>query len=192
MQAAARVDEERVLALASRTRQRPGGDLHGVALDPLLVDLGSRLRAHGQQLLDGGRPAGVAGGDRHRCRVLVAQVQRQLGRRRGLARPLQTRHQDHRGRARREAELGARASHQRGELLRDDLRDLLARRQAADHTGAQAALLQPCGELAHELEVDVRLEQGEANLAHRRIDVLLAERAAVAHARKRALQLLSE
>jgi len=54
----------------------------------------------------------------------------------------------------------------------------------------QAALLQLGGELAHDLEVDICLEQRQADLPHRRVDVLLGERAVLAHPVQRLLELL--
>ena len=47
-------------------------------------------------------------------------------------------------------------------------------------------------ELLDDLEVDVGLEQREADLAHRLVDVVLGQRAALADARERALELLRE
>ncbi len=183
MQAPGRVDDQHVLAVLARAIERPRGDLDGVAIGALLIDLRAGLAADLDELLDRRRAVHVAGGDSHRRGVLLAQVARQLGRSRRLARALQPRHQDHRRRFRREAQARRGAAHQLGQLLADDLDDLLSGVQAADHVGAHAALLQLGRELAHDLEVDVGLEQREADLAHRRIDVLLGQRAAVADIR---------
>ena len=68
------------------------------------------------------------------------------------------------------------------QLLVDDLDDLLARVELADHLGAEAALLDRGGELLDDLEVDVGLEQRQADLAHRGVDVLLGQRAVAADA----------
>ncbi len=84
------------------------------------------------------------------------------------------------------------ATHQVGELVVDDLHDLLAGVELADQLRAQAALLDLGGELLDDLEVDVRLEQGQADLAHRRVDVLLAQRAVLAQVAERGLELLGE
>ena len=65
-----------------------------------------------------------------------------------------------------------------GQLLVDDLHHLLAGIEALQHLGAEAALLQRLGEGFDDFEVDVGLEQGEADLAHRRVDVGLAQLAA--------------
>jgi hypothetical protein len=66
-------------------------------------------------------------------------------------------------------------AHQRRELLVDQLHDLLSGVQRLEHLGAERALLHRRGELLDHLEVDVRLEQREADLAHRLVDVVLGE-----------------
>ena len=62
---------------------------------------------------------------------------------------------------------------ERGELLVDDLDDLLAGGEALEDLGADGPLADPRDEVLDDLEVDVRLEQREADLAHRRVDVRL-------------------
>jgi hypothetical protein len=57
----------------------------------------------------------------------------------------------------------------------DDLDDLLAGREARRDLGAHRPLPHLGHEVAHDAEVDVRLEQREADLAHRLLDVLLAQ-----------------
>ena len=74
----------------------------------------------------------------------------------------------------------------------DDLHDLLARRQALEDVLAERALLDRRGEVAGDLEVDVGLEQREADLAHRLRDRLLVEAAAAAEAAERRLELVGE
>ena len=54
----------------------------------------------------------------------------------------------------------------------------------------KAALLDRVRELLDDLEVDVRLEQREADLAHRAVDVVLGQRAAAADAGEGLLELL--
>ena len=85
-----------------------------------------------------------------------------------------------------------RRAEQLGELLVDDLHDLLARRQAREHLLADGALAHGGDERLDDAEVDVGLEQREADLAHRAIDVLGAERAAGAQIAERCLQFVGE
>ena len=87
-----------------------------------------------------------------------------------------------------EGQLAAGAAHQPGQLLVDDLHHLLAGIEALQHLGTQAALLQRPGEGFDDLEVDVGLEQREADLAHRRIDVGLAQLAPRADVGERRLE----
>ena len=112
----------------------------------------------------------------------------ELGAGGGLAGALQAGHQDHGRAAGGEGELAPGPAHQPGQLLVDDLDHLLARVEALQHLGAEAALLQRRGEGFDDLEVDVRLEQREPDLAHRRIDVGLAQLAARANVGERRLQ----
>ena len=162
--------------------ERPGGDLHRIALGPLLIHRRARLRADLDELLDGRRAVDVAGRHARRSRsapragsaasfaVAVVlpdpcspAIRITVGGRGEKLRPADG------------------AAHQLGQLLGDDLHDLLAGVQPADDLGAEAALLQLRGELPDDLEVDVRLEQREADLAHRSVDVLLGQGAAAAH-----------
>ncbi len=109
-----------------------------------------------------------------------------------LARALQAGHQDHGGAVRSEGQVATGAAHQSGQLLVDDLHHLLARIEAFQHLGAEAALLQRLGEAFDDLEVDVGLEQGEADLAHRLGDVVLGQRPVGPDVGERRLQLLRE
>jgi hypothetical protein len=151
-----------------------------ISVGALLVDLGAGLRPDLHELLDRGGAVHVACGHRDARGVLLAQVAGELGRGGRLARALQTGHQDHRRRSRGEAQARRSAAHQLRQLLADDLHDLVAGVELADHLLAQAALLQLARELPHDLEVHVRLEQREPDLAHRAIHVLLRQRAALA------------
>ena len=94
----------------------------------------------------------------------------ELGRGRRLARSLEADEGDH-GRVAHEAEGPVARGQERGELLVDDLDDLLAGGEALEDLGAQRPLAHPRDEVLDHLEVDVRLEQGQADLAHRRIEV---------------------
>ena len=163
-----------------------------VLVGALLVDVRAGLGADLDQLLDGGGAVDVAGRQRDRRSVLLAQVAGELGGRRRLAGALQARHQHDGGRSGRERQLAGRAAHQLGQLVGDDLDDLLAGIQLADHVGAEGALLDRVGEALDDLEVDVGLEQRQADLAHRRGDVGLGQRAATADVGERGLELVGE
>ena len=190
VQAAGGVDDQDVLAVARRLVERPARDVDRVLVGPLLVDGRAGLAADLDELLDGGGPVDVARRDGHRGAVLLAQLLGELGRGGRLARALQAGHQDHGRRSRREGQARRGAAHQAGELLVDDLDDLLAGVELLGDVGAERALLDRRRELLDDLEVDVRLEQREPDLAQRGVDVVLGQRAALADTRQRALQLL--
>ena len=59
----------------------------------------------------------------------------------------------------------------------DDVDDLLGRVQRLVELGADAPLADPGDEVAHHREVDVGLEQREADLAQDFVDIVLAESA---------------
>jgi hypothetical protein len=112
----------------------------------------------------------------------------QLAGGRGLARSLQAGHQDHGRRAVGHRQLGAGLAHQLGQLLVDDLHHLLAGRQAVEHVRSHRPLLDAGDEILDDAEVDVGLEQREPDLAHRLVDVVLAQPALAAEAVERRAQ----
>ena len=91
-----------------------------------------------------------------------------------------------------EGELGVAAAHERGQLFVDDLHHLLPGREALQDLRPQSALLHVRDELAHDLEVDVGLEQRETDLAHGLVDIGLAQLAVAAQLAERALQPIGE
>ena len=139
------------------------------------------------ELLDGRRAGEVGGDERGRVAVL-AEEQRQLGGGRRLAGALETGEQDHGRWAAGERELGIAAAHERGQLLVDDAHDLLPGREALRHVRAERPLAHARDELLHDLEVDVRLEQREADLAHGAGDRVLVEPAPAADVVQRRLE----
>jgi hypothetical protein len=118
----------------------------------------------------------------------LAEEKRQLRGGRRLARALEAGEQDHRGRTGGECELRVAAAHERGQLLVDDAHDLLAGGEALRHVRAERPLADARDEVLHDLEVDVRLEQRKANLAHRAGDRILVEPAPATNVVKRGLE----
>ena len=128
------------------------------------------------ELVGGGGPVRVRG-DEQRLAAQLDDVLRELGGGRRLARALEADERDD-GRAADEAERPVARRQERGELLVDDLHDLLAGGQALEDLGADRTLAHAGDEVLDDLEVDVGLEQGEADLAHRGVDVGLGHAAA--------------
>jgi len=104
-----------------------GRSLHRV-LGVGAVDGDRDLLAKLFQLVDRSRALQV-GGHEARLLSLPAEVERELCRRRRLARPLKARHQDHGGRTP-EDELRVTGPHQLGQAVVNELDDLLSRIQA--------------------------------------------------------------
>ena len=69
----------------------------------------------------------------------------------------------------------------------NDLHDLLAGGETLRDLGTERALTHTRDEVLHHLEVDVGLEQGEPDLAHRARDRLLVQLPPLAEVAERAL-----
>ena len=122
--------------------------------------------------------------------MLLTQIAGELAGGGRLTRALQPRHQHHGRRTRRERQLAGGAAHQLGQLVGDDLDHLLAGVELADDVGPQRPLLDRRREALDDLEVDVGLEQREADLAHRGVDVVLGQGSPAADIGERDLELL--
>src|SRR5690606_793446 len=83
-------------------------------------------------------------------------------------------------------------THQRRELLVDDLDHLLGRGKALQHLLPDGPLAHPSEELPDDFEVDVRFEEGKAHLPQGRLDILFAELAPPSQLLKDRLQPLRE
>ena len=88
------------------------------------------------------------------------------------------------GGTRAELEPFAPLAEHRGELVVDDLDELLAGRDRPELRDADGLLLDALEELARQLEVDVGLEQDAAHLAQPFLDVGFGEDAAAAEPRE--------
>ena len=188
LQAARGVDDDGV-----ETRFARAGDAAPRRLDGVLrvgpEDRDLNLRAELLELVDRGGTLQV-GRDQPGLPALAAQVQRELGGGRRLARALQAGEQDDRELAEREARLAL--THQLRQLVVDDLHDLLAGSQALQHRLAERLLADAGDEVTDDGEVDVGFEQREPDLAHRTRDRLLVERSLLPEVAEGALQLVGE
>ncbi len=183
------VDDEHVAALGARPLHPVLGDVDRVGVGALVVYGHAELVTQSLDLIDGCRAIDVAG-DHGRALALRKQELRQLAAGGGLARALETHHHDHRGRARREGQLGGSRPHDGGQLFIDDLDELLDRGEALQDLRPQCPLLHPVDELLDHLVVDVGFEQGETYLAGRPLDVLLCELALALQAVQGTLQFV--
>ena len=189
MQAAGGVDDEHVAPESPGLGQPLARD----------VDRARRLAEHGHvdllaehpQLLDCGGPLQV-GADEQRMPALLLEPAGQLGRRGRLARPLQAGHQ-HDGRVlRRVGDLEVLAAEGVDQLVVDDLDDLLGRAQALGQVEPDGLLLDASDNPLDHAEVDVGLEEGEADLAQDLVDLLLAQPPPAAQALEDPLEPIGE
>src|SRR5438874_2513828 len=176
VQAARRVEDDRVRTVRGKPLDTVAHDADGIGT-VLAVHRHLDLAAKLLELVDRGGSLEVRRGER-RCPSFLAQPQCELGRGGGLAGALQAGEQDHRRRAPGEDQLRAACAHQLRQLLVHGLHDLLARRDALQDLLTERALTHLRDEVLDDLEVDVRLEQREPDLAHRARDRLLVEAAA--------------
>ena len=182
VQAAGGIDEHDVAAAMRRLGACVATDLDRIGAFRRRMHRHLDLGAESDQLLDGGGAVDVGRYQVGSAAALRLQVSGELRDGGRLAGSLQAdQHHDHGGR-RRQVELGGAVAHQVGELGADDLDEVLLRREAAEHLGAERLLAHPLGEVAHHLEVNVRLQQREANLAHGVLDVALGDLAVPAKA----------
>jgi hypothetical protein len=131
------VDDQHVAAEAPRLFEPATGGRHRVAG---LAEHGHvDLAAEGTQLLDGGGSLQV-GADHQRLAALTLEPTGQLGRVGRLTRTLQAGHQDDRRRTTGVGDLQRLAAEQGGQLVVDDLDDLLPRVERLAELGADRLL----------------------------------------------------
>ena len=159
------------------------------SLRSLGVDRDVDLRAELDQLVDRGRALQV-GGDERRASGRPSRAGARACRRRSSCPSPGARRAGSSSAAAARTRGASRRTQQLGQLVVDDLHDLLAGRQALPDVLAERALAHVRDELLDDVEVDVGLEQREAHLAHRAGDRLLVEDAAPAEVAERALELV--
>jgi hypothetical protein len=167
------VEDDHVADLAARGLHALTGDVRDGRADRRAVDRDVELLAEGLELI-GGRRAIRVRGDEERPAPLLDDVAGELGRARRLARALQADHGDD-GRAAAQVEDAVALAQELHELVVDDLDDLLAGGQRLQDVLPDGLLADAGHEVLDDLEVDVRLEQRQPDLAHGGIHVGLAD-----------------
>ena len=122
--------------------------------------------------------------------ALRLQAVGELGACGGLARTLQADEHDDAGGLLAQVERDVLPAQQLGELIDDDLHDVLPRRERIHDIGGQAALLRAAAKAFHHAEVDVCLEQRHADLLDARIYIGLGKVALRAEPVEDVLQFL--
>jgi hypothetical protein len=143
------------------------------------------------QLIARGRPIDVHR-DQLRTMTVLSQPACEFAGGRGFARALQADDHEDAGRIVGETQLRFMAAEDFDQFLIDDADDLLGRRERGEYFLAQDPLLHVFYQLFDDFEVDVGFEQGDADLAQRRIHVFGGEPAFAAQIFKDALQFFGQ
>src|SRR5687768_2770171 len=191
LEATGGVDENDAIARAARLVDAVSGDLHDVLMPALGVHGNVELLAERLELVDRGRPIDI-GGDESRLTAFGLELARQLGRRGRFPGALQADHHDDGRRHRAQLQTLASLAQHRGELVVDDLHQLLGGRYGLELRDADRLLLDALEELARQREVDVRLQEDATHLAEALLDVSLSENAASTKARKSGLEFFGK
>ena len=188
-QTAGGVDDEHVLAETPGLIETALGGVHRVGgiAEHRDVDLTTECA----QLLDGGGTLQV-GPDQKRMAALRCEPLGELGRVGRLARTLQTSHEHHSGRAAGIGDLERLATQDRGELLVDELDDLLAGVECLGRLDADGTLADARHHGAHHRHVDVGLEKSGADLAQHLVDIGLGEAALALDALEDSVETVGE
>ena len=183
------VEDEDVEAAQPRRVHRPPCDIRrrlpghdGQGLDP-------RLHAQRRELLHRRRPAGVEGRHQDLLAVGLGEAHGELRRGGGLARALQTRHQDHGRRVDGEVDpLRLFPAQHVDQSVVDDLYDLLAGLDRTEHRLTGCAFAGLGDEVLDNRQGDVGVQQGQTNLAQGLVNVLFRQHAATGQPVKDACQ----
>jgi hypothetical protein len=151
------------------------------------------------QLLHGRRPLEVRR-RHHHAAAIASEVRGELGAGGGLAGPLEAAHHDHRRRRVDEhderalfaARPGGRRPHQLDEAVVDDADHLLAGPQAPGHLAAEGIGDHLFAERRDDVDVDVSLQQGRADVAHGLPDVVLSDPASAGEVAEGVAQALGK
>ena len=191
LQAAGGVDDDDVVEMVDRLLD--GAPRHGNRVLAVATEHGDgNLVAQRLQLVCRGGAVGVACRKQGAVTLSLQQVG-QLGCSSGLAGALQAHEHDHVGCAvLGQDELGLGGAQQLGELVQDDHDHVLRRREGVQDLGGHALLLARGDERLHHAVVDVGLEQGHADLAHGRVDVVLGQAALAAELVEGALEAVGQ
>ena len=188
MQPAGGIEEQHVVGLQGRFRQRALGDGDRRLTRIRGREAGAHLRCQGLQLQYRRRPINVGADHQHFFVLLLDQPTRQFARAGGLACALQAgEHHDHRPLGA-QVEAGARRAHEPRQFLMHDLDERLAGSQALGHLHAHRARFDGLGEALDHGQRHVGIEQREADLAHRLGYVVFGESAAAGQRLQRCAQ----
>src|SRR5215208_726069 len=191
LEAAGGVDDDDAVAGALGLVHAVPDDAGDVLRVALGVDRDPQLGAQGLELVDG-RGAVDVGGYEARRAPFGLELASELCRRGRFPGTLEPDHHYNSRRNRAELEALTPLAEHGGELVVDDLDELLGRRDGLQGADAHRRLLHALQKLARELEVDVGLEEDAPHLAQPLLDVRFGENAAPAQAGERGLEFFAE
>ena len=174
MQAACGIEENQIVAVLFGKVDAVLCDLDRIAL-ALVKHRDVQLLADHLELVDRRGAVYVARDEQRAPLLLLAQQACELGAVGGLARALQAGHHHDGGGIGRYGQAGRLSAEQGGQLLVDDLDDLLRRGQALEDLGIGRLFGDRLDEILGDLEVDVRLQKRHADLTHGLLDVGLGQ-----------------
>ena len=173
-EAARRIDDENVVVVLSRPIERGQCDRHRLFAERRREDIHADLPGEQRKLFDG-RGAVDVGRNHEHLLLLSLQEVRELRRRGGLARTLQSGHEQDGRRLHCEIERHGCAAHQRGQLAVHDADERLSRRQGPDDFLADRLVLDLRDEVLDHRQRNVGLEQRKPNLAQRVLNIRVRE-----------------
>ena len=176
--------------LASRARRRTsGGAGGGSRFELAFVEVDAGGFGDDGELLAGGGAVDVDG-DEHGAVAALFEPLGELGGGGGFAGALEAGHEDDAGRLRGGFELGDIFAEEGDELVVDDFDDLLGGAEGGGDLGAERLDADVGDEVVDDVEVDVGLDEGEADLAHGVGDVFFGDGALAAEGLEGTLELL--
>ena len=174
-QAPGGIDDQHVVIMLARKIQRGQRDILRFLADVRGKEVNFQLLRQRAQLLDRRRAIHVATDQQHFFLVLVAQQFGEFAAGGGLARTLQTSHQDHGRRGDGEIERIVVLAHQPGEFAMHHANHGLPRVQVADDLLPERGLLDLSDEFLDDRQRDVGFEQRHAYFAQRILDVAFGQ-----------------
>ena len=190
MQTTCGVQEDHVVAVLLCMANGRLCNLDGVLLTHLEYR-DSQLRTHDLQLLDCSRTVNIAG-NKQRALALLFEKTCELCTVGGFTCALQADEHDNRRRFGRNGNALIFTAHQRDQLFINDLDDHLCRGQTLHHILTDAAFGNGFDKVLNNLVADVSFQKGEANLAHRFLDVGFRQATLAAKLLKRGIQFCSQ
>ena len=181
------VQKDRIKPVVLGVTHRVLGNLHRVYL-PQRKDRNIQLLAYHLQLGDGGGTVHVAGHQQRTLAHLTFQIPGQFRAVGRLARALETHHHNDRGRVGGHVQPLAAAAHECGQLLVDDLDDLLGRCETLQHIRAHSPLRDLRHKVLDHTVAHIRVQKGQADLPHGLLDISLRDAALAPQPPERGVQ----